>query len=285
MDSSTGRLVVDPRCLRLAADARPAVARGGRERAVRRAPPGEVEPAGELRGRSSPRGGRRGGGRRPAPRRPDLLHRDPAPGELAQRGDRGGVGRDAVGLRRVAARGRASEQQPVQRRGGRGRRRHPPRDHLAARPGERDVEQPQVLARLLGVVPRDPLLPAVAGLAADVEHPGAGVVVQQRDVRVADVAVPRERHVHDRELQALAAVHRDDLHGSGVGLQPPAALDPHVLGGLGDAVAQPLHQRGRAEVLVHGRGVQRLADVAQVGEPPLAVGDGEQAAAAARCRW
>ena len=57
------------------------------------------------------------------------------------------------------------------------------------------------------------------------------------------------------------------------------------LGGLGDPVAQPLDQRGQAEVPGDRGGVQRLADVPQVGEQPLAVGAGRAAGRAARCRW
>ena len=77
-------------------------------------------------------------------------------------------------------------------------------DHLALGPGQRHVEQPQVLPGLLGQVPGTALLPALAGLAADVEHPVTGLVVQQRHLRVAHVAVPAEGQVDDRELQALA---------------------------------------------------------------------------------
>ena len=55
--------------------------------------------------------------------------------------------------------------------------------------------------------------------------------------------------------------------------------------GLGDAVPQPVDQSGRAEVPRDGRRVQRLADVPQVGQVPLAVGAGQQPRAAARSRW
>ena len=52
---------------------------------------------------------------------------------------------------------------------------------------------------------------------------------------------------------------------------------PTSTAGLGDAPPQPLHQRARPEVRVDGDRVQRLRDVPQIGEPPLAVGAGEQA--------
>ena len=44
---------------------------------------------------------------------------------------------------------------------------------------------------------------------------------------------------------------------------------------LGDPGAQPCRQRGRAELLGRDRGVQQLADVAQIGHPALAIGVGE----------
>ena len=65
---------------------------------------------------------------------------------------------------------------------------------------------------------------------------------------------------------------RQHLDRLGVGLQPPAALlVARLLLGLGDPPPQPRRQRGRAELLGRRRGVQELADVAQVGEPALAV--------------
>ena len=90
------------------------------------------------------------------------------------------------------------------------------------------------------------------------------------------VLVPEERHEHDGELQPLARVHGDDLHGRGVGLEASAALLGVVLAGLVDAGAQPLEQRGRAEPVVRRGRVQRLADVPDVGQPALAVGQPHQ---------
>ena len=63
---------------------------------------------------------------------------------------------------------------------------------------------------------------------------------------------------------------RQHLHGLVVGLQPAAALLVGLLLGRGDPRAQPGDQRGRAHLLGLGRGVQELADVAQVGQPALA---------------
>ena len=89
--------------------------------------------------------------------------------------------------------------------------------------------------------------------------------------------LPQVGEVDDRELEALAAVDRQHLHRLGVGLQPAAALlVARLLLGGRDPLAQPAGQRGRPEPLGGGRRVQQLADVAQVGQPPLAVLQREQ---------
>ena len=68
----------------------------------------------------------------------------------------------------------------------------------------------------------------------------------------------------------------EDLDRLGVGLEAPAALlVARVLAGGGDLLAQPRGQRGGAHLLGRRRGVQELADVAQVGQLALAV-DGLQ---------
>ena len=54
----------------------------------------------------------------------------------------------------------ARAQHPLQGRGRRGVRGRPPRHDLALRPGEGDVEQPQVLGRLLGLAPGEAGRPA-----------------------------------------------------------------------------------------------------------------------------
>ena len=65
---------------------------------------------------------------------------------------------------------------------------------------------------------------------------------------------------------------RQDLDGLGVGLEPAAALlVARVLAGLGDPPAQPRGQGGHAELLGRRLGVEELADVAEVGQPALAV--------------
>ena len=90
--------------------------------------------------------------------------------------------------------------------------------------------------------------------------------------------LPQVRVVDDRELEALAAVDRQDLDRLGVGLQAAAAvLVARVLVGLGDAPAQPRRPARSCRAARRRRGVQELADVAQVGQPPLAVGQPQHA--------
>ena len=88
---------------------------------------------------------------------------------------------------------------------------------------------------------------------------GVGVVVDDRVGLARRCSrLPQVRHVDDRELEPLAAVDGQHLHGLGVGLQPAAALlVARVAVGLGDPPAQPDGQRGRAELL--GRAPPRAA--------------------------
>ena len=100
-----------------------------------------------------------------------------------------------------------------------------------------------------------------------------GVAVAGIRDRLPEVGV-----VDDRELEALAAVHRQHLDRLGVALQPAAALlVAAVLRGLEHSLAQPGSQRGRSHLLGHRRGVEQLADVAEVGHPALSVDHREQA--------
>ena len=183
-------------------------------------------------------------------------------GGHARRGRPGGVAR--------------AEQQPGQRSAGRVRARRPPQDHLAGRPGQRDVGQPQRLADVVAAGGAQCVVVPRAALAADVQHARVVAVVLQRLRGGRAPAVPQVGHQDDRELQPLAGVHGDDLDGGRVGLQAPAALLGVVLRGLVDAPAQPLQQCGGPHALPGRDGVQRLADVAQVGEPALPVGPAQQ---------
>ena len=143
------------------------------------------------------------------------------------------------------------------------------------RAGQRDVGQAQVLAALLGLV-----LAAVGGevgaVHADVDHALVArlrIVEEDRLGVVGDPArLPQVGVVDDRELDALAAVDGEDLDRLGIGLEAAAALlVARVLAGRGDLLAQPRGQRGGAHLLGRRRGVQELADVAQVGQLALAV--------------
>ena len=75
--------------------------------------------------------------------------------------------------------------------------------------------------------------------------------------------MPQERAVHDRELEALAAVDREHLDRLGVGLESPRALLlPVVALGVGDALGKPAAKRRDPEPLRAGRTVEQLREVA-----------------------
>ena len=162
-------------------------------------------------------------------------------------------------------------------------RARPPDDRLVPGAGERDVGQAQVLAALLGVVLLQVPAPVRARRAPTSivrASPASGSWKKTGSgSRASGTSSQRYGQVDDRELEALAAVDREDLDGLGVGLQAAAALlVGGVAVGLGDAPAQPRRQRRRPELLARRGGVQELADVAQVGQPALAVGAREHAA-------
>ncbi len=114
----------------------------------------------------------------------------------------------------------AREQQPPERRVAAVKARRPPQHDLVARSGQRDVGQPQVLAALLG----DAQLAVCGELAAvqrNVDGPpvtGPRVMEEDRRLRVVGdpAGLPEKRHVDDWELQPLAAMDRQHLHGLGV---------------------------------------------------------------------
>ncbi len=142
-----------------------------------------------------------------------------------------------------------------------------------ARPRQRNVGEPEILAALLA----DELLAVgvvVAAREADVDRAlvaGRRVVKEDRARRAGDEPrLPQERQVDDRELQTLAAVDGENLDRLGVGFQAPAALLVGGVGiGLGDPRPQPGGERARAELLGAGGAVQELTDVAQIGEATL----------------
>ena len=173
------------------------------------------------------------------------------------------------------------EQQPGERRPPAPERAGPPHDGLVARPGQRDVGEPELLAPLLGDVLVPVGVEAGAVPAADVDRaPVAGrrVVEDGRFVLRDPPGVPEVRAVDDRELEALAAVDRQHLHGLRVGFQPAAAvLVGGVVGGVGDASLQPARQRGHPELFGHRFEVEELADVAEIGELAITVGRGRAA--------
>ena len=120
--------------------------------------------------------------------------------------------------------GAAVPQQPRQTAVGFVLRRRPPRDDLGLRPGHRDVHQAAVVAGGF----------ACDRVARPRGSPGcSGPPMCRHRIPLSwnriwsgflHVAVERERQVDDRELQALAAVHRHDLDGGGVAVETPVAL-------------------------------------------------------------
>ena len=85
--------------------------------------------------------------------------------------------------------------------------------------------------------------------------------------------------VDDRELEALAAVDRQDLDRLGVGVEPPAALLVAAVARRrrrSAGAARPVSEVTPSCSLGRG-GVQELADVAEVGQPALAVEPREDA--------
>ena len=195
------------------------------------------------------------------------------------------LGGDRPGRRHVPA-GVTREEEPPERRVARVPGPRPPDHGLVLGPGQGDVGQPEVLAPLL-----DETLVLVAGEVrprqADVDAqgvPGVRVVEEHRVGVAGDVArLPEEGQVDDRELEPLAPVDGQDLDGLGVGLEPAAALlVARVLGRLGDPPAQPAGQGRRPELLGRRRRVEELADVAQVGQPALPVGPGQDPGSGSR---
>ena len=177
-----------------------------------------------------------------------------------------------------------AQQHPVQRRGDGVLGRRPPADDLGLGAGHRDVQQPQPLAGLL-VGPAAAVVGPVGPAAADVEAAPPVVVVEERSGRLRDVAVGERGQVDDGVLagpcwrgSSPAGPRRRRSRAAGCarrpvrrGPRPPArAARP----------AAPPARAARAERHL----VQRLADVAQVGEPPLAADLGEHPRRAGRRR-
>ena len=91
--------------------------------------------------------------------------------------------------------------------------------------GQRHVGEAQLLAALLDVVLVQVGVVLVAG-QADVDRAPGLLVVEVDGLPLVREApgVPQERAVDDRELEALAAVEGEHLHGVGVGVQAARAL-------------------------------------------------------------
>ena len=113
-----------------------------------------------------------------------------------------------------------------------------------------------------------------AAVAADVDRPQVVVliIVIGRRLALVDVSgLPGERVVDDGEFEAFAAMDRQHLDRLGVGVEPQRAIFVRAVPiGGGDSLAKPGRQRSCAELLLGRDGVQKLADVSEVGQPALA---------------
>ncbi len=140
-----------------------------------------------------------------------------------------------------------------------------------ARTRQRHIGQAQLFgksfaARLLKV--------RLEPLAAQVEQRPAALVVAAGGVAVLaeQLAVPEEGAIDQRVLQPLAGMDGDDLHALGIAFQTQQGL-------LATAFAGPLRLEPGEQRLEPGAqqalGLQQLAQVQQVGQPPLAVDPGQ----------
>jgi hypothetical protein len=181
------------------------------------------------------------------------------------------VGRDrhlGSGLR-VAR--RPAEQQAVQRGGGAAGRRRPPGHHLALRAGERDVEQPQLLAVVLGVGGRlrasqpGPPLPPTSSTAAL-------LVVQPQGRRVCDAVVlsqPNGSRTTGNSSPCCACTVTTCTAAASVS---SGGCGPRRRRVSGSSTRSASHVTSELSPSACSRGgaVERLREVAQVGEAPLA---------------
>ena len=178
---------------------------------------------------------------------------------------------------------RAGEQQPRQRGIAAVARARPPHNGLMARARERDIRQPQLLAAQFLLV-LAPVAVPVRAAEPNIDRPRVGLrgVVEKDRLRTAAIEpyrLPQVGAVDNRELKALAAVDSQDMDGTGVGLEPAAALlVTRIVGSLRQALAQPSGQRRRPQRALSRGGVQQLRQVAGICHPALTVAAREHSA-------
>ena len=146
--------------------------------------------------------------------------------------------------------------------------RRPPCHHLRLCPGQRDVGEAHVLPGDLGQSLVFDLGTVGGSVAADMQATGSLVVVVAQHRVGLDVPVERERQVHHRELQSLAAPHRHDLHRGGVTVQSAVAFGRAAA--VLQLAAQPITKGRQVVPLSVGGLVQQLTDVRQVGHVAFA---------------
>ena len=152
-------------------------------------------------------------------------------------------------------------------------RRGPPGNDLDLGPGHRDVDQPTVVAGTFPAAQCQDFGMVRAVAAADVQAPRVAVM-EQHQIAILHIAVEGERQIHDRVLQALAAVHRHHLHGGGITVEASVALG--IAGAFLPAVAQPVPQSWQGVVLAVGGLLQKLRHMRHIGQIALAAPAGQQ---------
>ncbi len=110
----------------------------------------------------------------------------------------------------------------------------------------------------------------------------AGFVITQGRSGLEGLARPRERQQHERVLQALALVHGDDAHQVVGALEAQFEQFGRHARRIGAQTHQPAQRRLRAALRL-GAATQQFEQVAEVGQPPLAVGERAQPCAGAQC--
>ena len=182
------------------------------------------------------------------------------------------IGRRPSSFRRDDSIGVASEQKPAQWRVSAVVRPRPPNDGLVAGAGESHIQQTQVFSPLLLLM--KPLAVSEPDtLASDVDCEGVVVVrvVENRHRNLRLPAVPKKRAVDDGELEALAPVDREHLHGFCIGLEAKASiLVVTIFAGLGNSSLQPARERGRSQILLDGGCMEEPADMQEIRHQTLA---------------
>ena len=151
---------------------------------------------------------------------------------------------------------------------------------------EAEYDEAKVFATLLLNMPLPVTLEASA-LPRNIDGASIAsfaVVVNDRSIILWDPGwLPKVGVIDDGELEALASVDREHLNGLGVGFESTTPLlGACVVASVGDPLPQPRGERGDPEMLGGDLCVEKLADMAEVGESPLPIDGCEHASWEAR---